>query len=190
MPNLFEMFKFSKLLNVQDGSMDLMGVDINIIPTQILCELQKGLISSLGFEKTYDLIYKQAKEGSLQYNAAFIKKQKFADKHKEIDWQVKIVTFSGWGKLEVMKIDFKEQNHIVKSSNSPYPKDYGKANYAVDIIPTGFVAGGLSAVAGTDLDALETKCMARGDPYCEIEVGTPEYILQKKKDLWKKWKLI
>lgn len=190
MPNLFEMFKFSKLLKVQDGNLDLMGVDINIIPTKILCDLQKGLIDSLGFEKAYNEIYGQAKTGSIDYNKAFMKKQKFKDKHKTVDWQTKIVTFSGWGKLEVMKIDFAEQNHLVKFNNSIFPKNYGKAKYAVDIIPTGFVAGGLTAVTGKDMDALEVKCMARGDPFCQIEVGTPEYIKKRKKELWAKWKII
>jgi len=190
MPNLFELFKFSKMLKIQDGSMDLMGVDINIIPTAILRDLQKGLINSLGFEKAYNTIYNQAKSGSQDYNSSFMKKQRFKDKHKTIDWQTKIVTFSGWGKLEVVKIDFGENNHRVKFKNSSMPKSYGKSKYPVDIIPTGFVAGGLRAVSGKDMDAIEIKCEAIGDPFCEIEVGTPTYIKKRKKELWKKWKLI
>jgi len=190
MPNLFELFKFSKMLKIQDGNLNLMGVDINIIPTSILCDLQKGLIDSLGFEKAYNMIYNRAKSGSLQYNKTFIEKQRFKDKHKTTDWQTKIVTFSGWGKLEVVKIDFKEESHRVKFNNSIFAKNYGKAKYAVDIIPTGFVAGGLSATSGKDIDAVEIKCMARGAPFCEIEVGSPAYIEERRKALWHKWKLI
>lgn len=190
MPNLFELFKFSKLLKIEDGELDLMGVDINIIPTAILCDFQKGLIKSLGFEKAYNVIYERAKSGSLQYNKTFIKKHQFKDKHKTVNWQIKIVTFSGWGKLEAVKIDFEKENYRVKFNKSPFPKNYGKSGCPVDIIPTGFVAGGLSALCKKDLDALEIKCMARGDPFCEIEVGTPAYIKNKKEELWRKWKLI
>jgi predicted hydrocarbon binding protein len=189
MPSLFEMFKFSKMLNVKDGDMSLMGVDINIIPTSIICELQKGLIESMGFTKAYDLLYSKAKEGSLDYNSKFIKQRKFTDKHKILDWQTKIVTFSGYGNLEIAQIDFTKENFRVKFNNSKLPKVFGKQKYPVDIIPTGFVAGGLSATLGKDVDALEIKCTARGDPFCEIEVGSPSYIKKRKVELWKKWNL-
>lgn len=183
------MFKLSKTLEMADGDLKLMGLDINIIPTSIISDLQKGLITSLGFSKAYDLLYERAKTGSLEYNKTFIKKQNFKDKHKILDWQTKIVTFSGWGVLEIAKIDFDADKHIVKFNNSKLPKVYGKAGYCVDIIPTGFVAGGLSAIYGKNVDALETKCISHGDPFCEIEVGSPEYIQKRKRELWKKWKL-
>src|SRR3989344_7509780 len=106
MPNLFELFKYSKLLNLQDGRIDLMNVPINIVPTSILCDLQKGLIDSIGFKAAYKKIYESAKEGSREYNKNFIKKQGFTDKRKIIDWQSKIVTFAGWGNVEIAEIDF------------------------------------------------------------------------------------
>ena len=190
MANLFEMFKLSKTLEMADGDLKLMGLDINIIPTSILTDIQKGLIDSIGFAKAYDMLYTKAKTGSLEYNKTFIKKQHFTDKHKILEWQTKIVTFSGWGILEIAKIDFEKDSHVVKFNNSKLPKVYGKANYCVDIIPTGFVAGGLSAIYGKDFDALETKCISHGDPFCEIEVGSPEYIKKHKQELWKKWELL
>ena len=82
MANLFEMFKLSKTLEMADGDLKLMGLDINIIPTSILADIQKGLIDSLGFAKAYDMLYTKAKKGSLEYNTNFIKKQNFTDKHK------------------------------------------------------------------------------------------------------------
>ncbi len=190
MPNLFEMFKYAKLFNVTDGELSLMDVPINIIPTNILCSLQKGLINAIGLEKAYKQIYASAKDGSKTYNERFVKTQKFTDPHKILDWQVKIVTFAGWGKLEIAKVDIKNDSYVVQFRSSAFPKTYGKANYAVDFVPTGFVAGGLSANMKKELDALETKCMARGDPFCEIEVGLAEVIENKRVKLWKEWKLI
>jgi predicted hydrocarbon binding protein len=189
MPSLFEMFKFSKTLTVKDGDLSLMGVDINIIPTSIICELQDGLIDSMGFEKAYDLLYKKAKEGSIDYNKEFIKQKKFTDKHKILDWQTKIVTFAGYGQLEIAQIDFTKESYKVKFNNSKLPKVCGKKKFPVDIIPTGFVAGGLSATLGKDVDAVEIKCKSLGDPYCEIEVGPPKHIKKVREELWKKWKL-
>lgn len=184
---LFDLFKFSKLLDITDGKIELMNTLVTMIPTSILCEQQKTLIESLGMEKAYNLLYSKAKSGSLSYNQSFIKKRGLADKRKIIDWQIKIVAFSGWGDLEPALVDFNNNKFLVHFKSSPYPEAYGKAKYAVDFISTGFVAGGLSAAVGMDLDAVETSCRARGDGFCEIEVAVPDKINNLRSSLWEKW---
>lgn len=37
------------------------------------------------------------------------------------------------------------------------------------------------------IDAVETRCVAMGDRFCEIEIGTPDIIAKKRQELWKKW---
>lgn len=190
MSQLLDLFRFSKLLQMKDGEITLMKTHINIIPTDILRDLQKSLIEAMGFEKAYDQIYEQSKEGSKKYNSSFIEKLSFKDKRKTLDWQLKIVTFSGWGKLEVAGLNFKENRIDIKYSNSPFALDYGKSKFPVCIIPTGFTAGGVSVNFGSDLEGIETKCMAMGDPYCKMEIGPKEYIAERKKELWSKWGLM
>ncbi len=189
MPNLFEMFKYSKMLELGDGRIGLMGVPINIVPTSILRDHQKMLIESLGFKKAYEKIYDSAESGSLEYNGNFIKKHGFADKRKIIDWQKKIVTFAGWGKIEIAEIDFDKKEHIAHFKNSPFPEIYGKSKYPVDILVAGFIGGAFKADLKKDMKCLETKCTALGDPYCEFLVSSPEIIEKKKAELWKKLKI-
>jgi len=189
MQPLFDYFKFARLLNLQDGRIDLMQVPVNIIPTAIMVDLQKNLIQSSGLEDAYNKIYSVAKTGSYKYNADFMKKQGFKDKRIMLDWQVKIVTFAGWGNLQLSNVDINNDTVVVKYDNSPFPKEYGKSPHPVDFIPTGFTAGGVSACLGKDLDAYETKCMAMGDPYCEITVGTPERIKKERNQQWTKLKV-
>jgi predicted hydrocarbon binding protein len=187
---LFDMFKFAKLLDIKDGQLNLMSTPVSIVPNDILCEQQKMLIDSLGMEKAYDSIYGAARKGSLKYNSEFIKKQHMSDKRKILDWQTKIVSFAGWGEIEIAMVDFKASRFVAHFKNSPYPLSYGKVKYAADFIATGFVAGGLSAMTKTNLDAVETKCRSRGDPFCELEVNTPETIKRMRYTLWKKWGVI
>ncbi len=189
---MFDLFKFSKLLNIEDGKLELMNTPINIVPTSILCNIQKSLVEQLGLEKAYSIIYQQAKEGSISYNREFIKKQKFSDKRKILDWQIKVVSFAGWGELEIALalLDSKEKRNIVHFKNPTFPIIYGKSNYPVDFIPAGFIAGGLSENLGIDLDVVETKCVSMKDQFCEFEVGKPEAILDLRNKLWKKWGLI
>ena len=186
MPNLFELFKYSKLLNLQDGRIDLMNVPINIVPTSILCDLQKGLIDSIGFKAAYKKIYESAKEGSREYNKNFIKKQGFTDKRKIIDWQSKIVTFAGWGNVEIAEIDFDKDEYTSHFKNSPFPEIYGKSGYPIDIITAGFISGAFSGSLNKQLECVETKCIANGAPYCEFKVASKDIIEQRKAELWAK----
>lgn len=188
--SLFDLFKFAKLLDISDGRLMLMKTPVNVVPTSILCNEQKMLIKSLGLETAYKQMYLESKKGSYEYNATFIKTQGFTDEHKIIEWQIKIVAFAGWGELELVLLDPKETKVIVNFKNSSYPKSYGSAKYPVDFMATGFVAGGVSALFGKDLEAFETKCLAIGDQYCQIEVGPPKIINKMRLDFWKKHKLI
>ncbi len=188
--NLYEMFKFSKTISWKDGEIKLMKTYVSVVPTTLLCEMQKNLVNSLGFQKAYNLIYESAKTGSYKWNEEFIKAHDFKDKRKIVDWQWKIVTFAGWGKWQIINIDLEQNLLNARFEKSPLAKTYGKSNYPVDIIPVGFSAGGISANFGADLECIETKCVAMGDQFCEIEIGKKDYIEGKKQQLWKKWGLI
>ena len=191
MANLFELFKYSKMLEIGDGDLRLMDVYVNIIPTSILCSLQKSLIGAVGLEKAYKEIYESAKEGAQIYNERFIKLKNFKNKHKTLDWQSKIISFAGWGVIEIAKVDFAKNSLVAHFKNPPFPKTYkelyGKSKYPVCFIPAGYNAGGLSMMAGKKLGVLETKCVAMGHPYCEFEAGSIDVIEKKRKKLWKKW---
>lgn len=184
---LFDLFKFSKLLDIKNGKISLMETPVNIIPTSILCGHQKTLIKNLGLEEAYNILYTNSKEGSINYNLSFIKKLGLIELRKIIDWQTKIVSLSGWGEVDIAMVNPKEKNFIAHFKESAFAESYGKEKYAIDFILTGLVAGGLTAATGVDLDAIETKCESMGDQFCEIEVGPTDTIENKKIALWEKW---
>lgn len=190
MPNLFELFKYSRMLDLKDGRMSLMSVPINIIPTSILRDMQKGMIDANGFEKAYERIYLGAKKGSHEYNSKFIAKHGFSDMRKTINWQKKIVMFSGWGNIDIAEIDFKKSEFVARFKNSPFPEMYGKSKYPVDIIVAGFIAGAFKANMKKDIDCVETKCVALGNSCCEFVVGPRDKMKKTKAEMWKKLKII
>ena len=184
---LFDLFKFSKLLDLKNGKISLMETPVNLIPTSILCEHQKTLIKNLGIKEAYGILYGNSKDGSINYNLSFIKKLGLVDLRKIIDWQTKIVALSGWGEVDIAMVNPKEKNFVAHFKESAFAKSYGKEKYAIDFILTGLVAGGLTAATGVDLDAIETKCESMGDQFCEIEVGPKDTVEKKRIGLWKKW---
>ena len=190
MTQLFDMFKLAKELELKDGEIQLMKTNVNLIPTSLFCELQKSLINNRGFERAYNQIYNSAKLGSKKYNDSFIQKHKFDDRRKILNWQIKIVTMAGWGQLEIAYVDLKKNEVIIKYDNSPFAAKYGKSKYPVCIVPTGFTAGGVASNLGVNIEGVETKCIARGDPFCQIELGLKDRIEEKKRQLWKKLKIL
>lgn len=187
---LFDIFRLAKELELKNGEIQIMKTPVCFAFTHVLVDLQKDLIESLGFEKAYFQLYETNKSGSKTYNESFIKKLAFKDKRKILNWQINIVTLGGWGKFEIMYVDLKENKLRVKFDNSPFPKIYGRSNYPACILPAGFAAGGVSATFGVDIDVLETKCVALGDPFCEMLFASPGEIKEKRTEQWKKLGLV
>jgi predicted hydrocarbon binding protein len=188
MPKLFDMFKFAKFLNISDGEIKVWNIPMNIIPTFVLREWQKDTINEVGYQKAFEKIYSSAKEGSEEYNQNFIKKQGFKYKRQIINWQTRIVSLSGWGQIEIAKIDFEKNEYVAHFKENPFARTYGKTTYPIDFLICGFISGGFSASLGKELDCIETKCVAKGDAYCEFVVGKPDKIKKLKTDQWKKLK--
>ena len=186
---LLEIFRLSKTIDLKDGEIRLMGTPVNMVATSVLIDFQKALVESRGFREAYNLIYNSTKKGAFEYNKKFIETHKFNDKRALVEWQWKIVTLAGWGKVTILSIDTTKNTLIAKYEKSPFPRNYGKSNHPVDFIPVGFTAGGVSAGFGADLEGFESKCIAMGDPYCQIEIGPKEVINPKREALWSRLKL-
>ena len=188
--NLLDYFRISKTISFKDGEILLMNQNVNVTPTSILCDFQKGLIENIGFKESYENLYNTANKISYDYNSKFIKGYKFKSERDVTEWQIKVVTLAGWGKWTIKHFEPEKYNIIFQMKNSPFTKVYGKSGFPVDIITAGLVAGGALSNFKKPIEAIETKCQAMGDEYCQIEIGIPEAIEAKKKELWAKWKLI
>jgi predicted hydrocarbon binding protein len=189
MQKLFDMFKFAKFLNINDGEIKVWDIPMNIVPTFVLREWQKVNIEDEGYKQAFEKIYQATKDGSVEYNKNFIKKEGFKDKRQIINWQIRIVSMSGWGQIEIAKIDFKTDEYVAHFKASPFAKTYGKTTYPIDFLVCGFIAGGFSASLGKELECIETKCIAKGDPYCEFFVSTPNKIKTMRTEQYKKLKI-
>ena len=77
----------------------------------------------------------------------------------------------GWGIPEIVRIDLEEPEIIIRLHDlfeSKHAK--GKKNKANCHFVRGFLAGLFTKFLGKKMFAIETKCVAKGDPYCEFLV--------------------
>lgn len=82
----------------------------------------------------------------------------------------------GTGRVEIVRQDFAGGHFVFKFVVSPIAEDivryYGLQKRAMDHYERGILAGFVKAVAGDTREyvAIETRCVARGDQYCEVVV--------------------
>ena len=83
---------------------------------------------------------------------------------------LEIYTATGWGRPELVELDAPHRRAKVRFRNGFECVDTGTGRPASNLI-RGHLAGALSIFFGTDVKAVETKCISEGDSYCEFEMS-------------------
>lgn len=80
----------------------------------------------------------------------------------------------GFGKMEIIELDNKKANAIVRITDSTMAREYlktkAKSKTPVCTITSGVLAGMFEYILGKDVDCIEEKCVAKGDDFCEFEL--------------------
>ena len=86
-----------------------------------------------------------------------------------IETMKNIGTLSGWGKHEFIKYSADKLEGIVRTYNPPIGSYFkNKVKEPIDHVFRGLAAGVGSAILKSEMDWVETKCVGKGDPYCEM----------------------
>jgi len=168
---------FARELKMERGSMIILNQNVAVFPVSLF----NYLIES--DPKIIPLLYNGGKESAKLFAKELIKKYNF--KATQIkDWLKNIIEFAGWGEAEFVKYD--QSNHIavlrVKNSSLAIQS---KKKEAVDHLIRGFFAGGGTISMSTELDCIETRCIARKDNICEFVVASKAYLKIKYPDITK-----
>ena len=130
-------------------------------------EIEKILTPS-GFAAVFYNAGKKSGENYVRYY-----KEKFGLKSKEELIKALIMGTSavGWGKVDTHILDLNTLTGNIKiRQNIEAVLREKKATQPVCHWTRGFISGYLTALTGVDIEILETKCLAKGDEYCEFEV--------------------
>jgi len=82
----------------------------------------------------------------------------------------------GWGKIcfKGLAVEKGKVKGRIVVEGSFEAKGYGKSTIPVCHFLRGYLAGVLSTILATRVEILETKCLAKGDDYCEFQVNLTE----------------
>lgn len=177
-------------LKVEEGKVAICNTPFIFTFTKSIYYMQKELEKVLG-EKWKKIMYDCGKNDadmlmsgyfSMFYGEKEAKELMFSRK-LDVPSRVKFVGFcndqfnkAGMGRAELAENDIMKPVVVEKLYFSPIALAYlehEKSTEPVCYYFAGFFSGGAST-ACPGLEAVETKCMAKGDPYCEFVVTFPK----------------
>lgn len=154
-----------KQLTFEKGRIQIFGRYSSLLPSDSFVNIQKEL-EKINKE---NLIYFSGKESGKFWFIGMNKAFKIKER-EVIKWGSDIVTLAGWGEAIPKKENAKDQTIVFNLNNSIVAQFHGKSRYAVDHLFRGLLCGAMCVIFKTDMEAVETACVAIGDPTCEFVV--------------------
>jgi hypothetical protein len=166
-----------KHISWKDGEFFLWNIPGMILPMHTILDITHSLQQKYGQDANM-LLYQVGERQTVL--AIDYMKTKFGFKRDTdvINSVLQQSTLLGYGNFRLLNLDVEKGLAVFKNLNNPFAKaylsNYGLAKEPIDYYFSGTKAGIIEAIAGEALAAFETKCIAKGDPYCLFEVRKPE----------------
>jgi len=161
-------------LTFSEGEFKIWNVAMMFFPYQVTAFIQHEFEEKFG-KKARDILYYI---GKLQaYNGTMLMIKQFGIKNPESMYDLfgEQAAMVGVGRFQITSIDAKNKHIVVECKNNPYMTEYirtyGQTGTFSDDYLRGLVAGAAEAAFGGDLVAIESKCIAKGDDHCVIEIN-------------------
>lgn len=157
-------------LKFEDGKIILLNQSVAMTPLSTYTQLVK-LLNDAGSQS---LLYKSAKKTGFTWNQNMLKNYNTKTRREIFDWGKKVMGLAGFGEFNVVKggLDSNRNIWVMEKSQvaSLFFDEFGKSNFPVCHVPRGYYAGAASFLYEKELDAIESKCIAKGDPFCEFVI--------------------
>lgn len=142
------------------------GIRVIIVLAPGFQKMIKGLYEKLGDTAAY-FIYHLAYSGG-KIIAEYLSK-KIGLKGKKLLVEIlKAYQAFGWGRLELIKYSPLFKKVVLRLYDSVECETFKGSDKPASQFIRGHLSGLLSGLLGTDVRVIETKCIAKGDPYCEF----------------------
>lgn len=164
-------------LTFSDGEFRIWNVGMMFFPYNVTAFIQHSFHEKFG-KKADDILYYI---GKLQaYNGTMLIMKEFGIKNTESMYDL----FSGQtamvgvGTAKITVSDPEHKHIVMQTINNPYMREYiriyGQTGDFSDHYLRGLATGASEAVIEGELVGIETKCIAKGDPVCEVDIKAKE----------------
>jgi predicted hydrocarbon binding protein len=170
-------------VNPSTGYASFMDSRIMLIRPETMVIIHKSVEERVGFDAASMILYEAGKAAGrmdVQKTRDFLQRIGTA-KDKLVDIivnDIKIPARLGLCFSKVDKLDKKTGETVFRVENA-FSTLYGQSSKAVCCFLSGHFAGSMSCLYGAEFEAVETKCVSKGDEYCEFRV-MPKELFQKR----------
>ncbi|MDO8340308.1 MAG: hypothetical protein Q7T16_06655 [Candidatus Burarchaeum sp.] len=179
--SLLENMISKKQIVWEPGTIFLFGNRVHLFPSAFMVHLAKSL-----HEEGRDWMqYRAARKLGIEWMSTALKSLDApATINEATAHGSDILSFAGWISFDISHIETNPPKITLTGENSSfareYLKQYGKTDFPVDHFLRGCFSGGYVTVfQEPSLEFVETKCLAKGDRYCEF-VGMPRKMFNLK----------
>ncbi len=181
MASFFEKIMLARQALFNDGNIQLFGLRYALVTEYFFNMLTEKINDNPRLSK---LLYADAKRAA--YNFALkVGSSRSYSADDYLKWAIEIEEFAGWGVLKWEELDAKAMRGTLTASDSAtggYLK--GKADAPCDHVIRGLMAGNASCAFKSDVDLVETECIALGKSKCRFEMGSPSALMAEYKELY------
>ena len=170
-------------IKLEEGKVTMCNLPLTFTFTKSVYYTQKELEKTLG-DKWKKIVYECGKIDGAVCNSNFAAMfhtdpdmiKLISDKSQGFNFCVTEYNRMGKGKLEAIKGDTEKFSFILRMYFSPIALAYLEHEKITE--PVCYHIAGLFVGAGNifypGIEAVETKCLAKGDPYCEFVIEIPK----------------
>jgi hypothetical protein len=182
-----------KAIQWKNGRVTLWGLNFTFSAIFSQVYLQRVMETQLEPKEAMKLLYWQGKFQCIQGISITDKKHGYAKKLQEKVERLKLLTdqseITGLGTFQWVRIDFEKEVFVLKG-DSTFAREYklfvGQQDHTIDYHLRGQVAGIIEYFLEKEVLCVQTKCIAKGDKFCEYVVkplsewdtGDPLYVEQ------------
>ena len=156
-------------LKLEKGRIELLNQRVCMFPLDMLVDLQKNL----ELQSSDNLVYFSAKKTGVTWFKNMYNYFKIS-RADVIKWGFNVINLAGWGVPSITKMDTQEEILIFTLVDAGQANLYGKSNFSVDHYFRGCAASAGILLLQKNCDAVETKCISKGDGICEFVVKPKE----------------
>ncbi|MFT3765162.1 MAG: XylR N-terminal domain-containing protein [Minicystis sp.] len=156
--------------------------------------MRKQLVHQLGEDLARAIVAQAGRQGGFNDAQIQLQERQFDDLRAMLEMQYRLLDASGFGKFEVLTLEVDRQSGEayvrVRCTGSPEAESHRRL-FGASALPAcwhlvGYSTGWLSAMTNMRLLTIESRCTAKGDPYCELESLPYDDFIGPEASFWKR----
>jgi len=167
-------------LKVENGALIYDSSRMWVLNPYAIAEIQRAMRQIIG-PAYRTILFRGAREGARKFVEDTLSRSTLAEMIRRFGWGrrkiieelCRIATRLGFGRMELVAYDEKNDRLTLRVFNSPIPSVL-ESDIPVCDLTRGVIAGALEALTRKPYTVEETKCSVLGDEYCQFEVKRKE----------------